>query len=500
MPFFHAGGAAVKRGLPIFDLPHFKAILLRQIQDLDLTHFGSLLAIASLLPAACRYIQRAWHDAATCVKRFFISSITIPAGDPINRSVTTWLLDNVIYPRNLRFHTARTELGRDVQDPGASLKKSQRSVAYLPHWESAWFWHEGRLFAISRSLDSFNAAMSDPSYDGIGGEEIKISSLGLQSEPIKEFVERCRQYAESKSQFYVIIYSRDRYGLSWKPKYRKPLRQLETVHFDDEVKTNLIADIRNYLDLRTRKLYQSRSMPYRRGYLFYGPPGTGKSSLSTAIAGEFGLDLYEVKVPSIKDDGELEQMFQEIPPRCIVLLEDIDAVWSAREQRIDAENGSAVTLSGLLNVLDGVGSQEGRVVILTTNKPERLDSALVRPGRIDFKVYMGNISRASAAQMFMRMFAPDLLGQNMVREHKKTRSSARSLESGDFLNEFVTLEQLKMLATQFADQIPENTFTPSQLQGFFQLHLNSAVRAAESIGAWVRREMSVKEEGEFDIC
>lgn len=500
MPFFHAGGAAAaSNGLPRFDPAHLKTALLRHIHDLDLTHFGSLLAITSLLPAAFRYLQRAWHDAATCVKKFFISSITIPAGDPINRSVTTWLLDNVIYPRNLRFHTARTELGRDIQDPGANLKKSQRSVAYLPHWESAWFWHDGRLFAISRSLDSFNAAMSDPSYDGIGGEEIKVSCLGLRSEPVKDFIEVCRQYAESKSQFYVIIYSRDRYGLSWKPKYRKPLRQLETVHFDDKVKMELVADIRNYLDARTKKLYQSRSMPYRRGYLFYGPPGTGKSSLSTAIAGEFGLDLYEVKVPSIKDDGELEQMFQEIPPRCIVLLEDIDAVWSAREQRNDSENASSVTLSGLLNVLDGVGSQEGRVVILTTNKPERLDSALVRPGRIDFKVYLGNISRASAAQMFMRMFAPDLLGQKVTKEHRRTRSSAKSLENGDSLDGFVTLEQLRLLAAQFAEQIPENTFTPSQLQGFFQLHLNSAVRAAESIGPWVRRQLSVEDDGGFDI-
>lgn len=502
MPFFHAGGAAARNGgaLPTFDATQLKTLLLRHLHDLDFTHFGSLLAIASLFPAAFRYAHRTWHDAATCVKRFFISSITIPAGDPINRSVSTWLLDHVIYPRNLRFHTARTELGRDVGDPGASLKKSQRSVAYLPHWESAWFWYCGRLFAVSRSMESFRAAMGDPSYDGIGGEEVWISYLGFQSEPLKDFIETCRVYAESKAQFYVIIYSRDRYGLSWKPKYRKPLRQLETVHFDDEVKRELVADIRNYLDGRTRRLYQSRSMPYRRGYLFYGPPGTGKSSLSTAIAGEFGLDLYEVKVPSIANDGDLEQMFQEIPPRCIVLLEDIDAVWSARDHRNDGENASAVTLSGLLNVLDGVGSQEGRVVILTTNKPERLDSALIRPGRVDFKVYLGNISRASAAQMFLRMFAPDLLGQDTKREHRRTLSSARSLENGDTLNEFVTLEQLKILARKFADQVPEDTFTPSQLQGFFQLHLNSAVRAADSIGVWVRKETGGKEDGGFDIC
>ena len=151
-------------------------------------------------------------------------------------------------------------------------------------------------------------------------------------------------------------------------------------------------------------------------------------------------------------------------------------------------------LDELLNVLDGVGSQEGRVVIMTTNKPERLDSALVRPGRVDFKVFLGNISRASAAQMFMRMFAPDLLGEKAGRRHKRNRSSINGLEQGDALDEHVSLEQLKILAAQFADHVPENTFTPSQLQGFFQLHLNSAVKAASSIGAWVQKEVGAQEE------
>jgi chaperone BCS1 len=188
----------------------------------------------------------------------------------------------------MRFQTARTEIGRDVE-AGSSLKKTPRSVQYFPHWRSEWFMHDKRLFGVSRSLDSFNAGMQDPTYDGIGGEELTISCLGLSAEPIRQLINKCREIADSKAQFYVIIYSRDRFGMSWKPKYRKPLRRLETVHFDDRIKQGLLADIRNYLDPRTKKLYQSRSMPYRRGYLFYGPPGTGKSSLSTAIAGEFGL-------------------------------------------------------------------------------------------------------------------------------------------------------------------------------------------------------------------
>ena len=324
--------------------------------------------------------------------------------------------------------------------------------------------------------------MSNPSYDGIGGEDLTISCFGRSAEPIMMLVDACREYADKQTQFFVIIYSRDRYGLSWQPKYRKPIRRLETVHFDDELKQELVADIRQYLDPRTQRLYQSRSMPYRRGYLFYGPPGTGKTSLSTALAGEFGLDLYEMKIPSVGSDADLEQMFQEIPPQCIVLLEDIDAVWVDRSahspdsQSNSTSDRSACTLSGLLNVLDGVGSQEGRIVIMTTNKPELLDAALIRPGRVDMKVYLGNISQRSAQQMFVRMFAPEL-----------------SVVS------YLDIEQIQELAADFAREIPEDTFTPSQLQGFFQLHLNSATDAASSIGSWVEKELSKSSEKDFEV-
>ncbi|CCF45228.1 mitochondrial chaperone BCS1 [Colletotrichum higginsianum] len=286
--------------------------------------------------------------------------------------------------------------------------------------------------------------------------------------------------------------------MSWKPKARKPLRHLDTVHFDHAVKRELLADIRNYLDPTTQMRYQSRSMPYRRGYLFYGPPGTGKSSLSVAIAGEFGLDLYEVKVPSVATDADLEQMFQEIPPRCVVLLEDIDAVWVERSTtsssssssnnhyherngngRAHSPEGSNVpncTLSGLLNVLDGVGSQEGRIVIMTTNRPEQLDGALVRPGRVDMKVLLGNISRRSAEDMFVRMFSPDL-----------------------GCTAHLDMDEIRRLAARFSSQIPEDAFTPSQLQGFFQVHLESPYDAVESVGVWVERELARTQYKGFEL-
>lgn len=488
MSLFHAGGAAHH-----FPLPDGLGILrssLTRLQHLDLTQLGSIIALAGIVPAAWRYLRHAWLETGSWIRHFFVSSVTIPAGDACNRNVTTWLLDNVIQPDSMRFFTARTQVSSRDLEPGAALKKSTRAVQYIPHWNSTWFWHKSRLFVISRSLESLSSSLNDPVYDGIGGEELTISCLGLSADPIRDLIETCREFAEQMSQFYVIIYSRDRYGMAWRPKYRKPLRRLDTVHIDHIMKQNLVADIRNYLDPRTQKLYQSRSMPYRRGYLLEGPPGTGKSSLSAAIAGEFGLDLYELKVPSIGSDADLEQAFQEIPPRCIVLLEDIDCVW-ARDQHVErlhhdtdsnsnsSSNVPNVTLSGLLNVLDGVGSQEGRVVIMTTNKLDRLDGALIRPGRIDLKIHLGHISAVCAEEMFLRMFQPELLSW---------ARSTRTVESDDPLDEYVSAEQIKFLAKRFASAIPERTFTPSQLQGFFQLHLSSAVEAAESIEDWVKRE------------
>ncbi|ROV98464.1 hypothetical protein VPNG_08542 [Cytospora leucostoma] len=466
---FHAGGAVTtfKLSEPSFQsLFNIATAYFPSLAHLDITRLGSLIAIAGVIPAIWRVLRSGWRETYNWIRQFFIASVVIPGQDPLNKNVVSWVLAEIIQPRNnTRFFTARTQLrdkiGRGDAPEFVSLKKTQRQVQYLPHFEAVWFWHNGRLFLVHRSLESFNASMCDPGYDGVGGEELTISCPGRSAEPIRTFIQQCRDYADRQTQYFVMIYSRDRYGISWQAKSRKPIRPLDTVHFDVDAKQKLLADIRNYLEPETQMRYQSRSMPYRRGYLFYGPPGTGKSSLSTALAGEFGLDLYEVKIPSVASDADLEQMFQELKPHCIVLLEDIDAVWTADRELLEHEDRSVVELHtlGAMNVLDGVGSQEGRIVIMTTNKPEMLDPALVRPGRVDMKVHLGNISRKSAEEMFCRMFA----------------------DTND--------DNLRQLAYEFSEHIPENTFTPSQLQGFFQMHLISAADAVENIAAWVSKEL-----------
>ncbi|KAI0880773.1 mitochondrial chaperone BCS1 [Annulohypoxylon maeteangense] len=485
---FHVGVTASHRFLDpsMHGLDFLRDLIGHWVSGLDIARLGSLAACVGAAPAAWRFLRSAWHETYGWVRQFFISSVTVPGHDPLNRHVTNWVVTNVIQFRSIRSFTARTQVQPGAAaDRAALLKKTRRDIQYLPHFDSTWFWHEGNLFVIRRPLDSFKASVANSAYDGVGGEELTIGCLGRSTEPIKRLIQTCQEYADKQAQYFVLIYSR--YRMSWQPKSRKPIRRLETVHFDDKIKQELLTDIRKYLDPNTKRLYNLRSMPYRRGYLFYGPPGTGKSSLSTALAGEFGLDLYEVKIPSVATDQDLEQMFQEVPPQCIVLLEDIDAIWTKRESTNQGQHGEAITnctLSGLLNVLDGVGSPEGRIVIMTTNKLSRLDSALIRPGRVDMKILLGNISRQSAEQMFLRMFAPDVDSLPLPPPKKDINKIGEKQEVQ------VDHERLRRLASDFATQIPDDTFTPSQLQGFFQLHLDNPVEAASSISAWVERQLS----------
>jgi len=167
------------------------------------------------------------------------------------------------------------------------------------------------------------------------------------------------------------------------------IRRTLTVILDEGRKRELLEDIRDFLDPASQKWYSDRDTPYRRGYLLYGPPGTGKSSLSSAIAGHFSLNIYILSLSTI-NEASLKSLFDKLPSRCIILLEDIDAVSSNRDADENARQivtgspsqqsksaSGKVSLSALLNVIDGVGSQEGRILIMTTNHITRLDEALI---------------------------------------------------------------------------------------------------------------------------
>ena len=139
-----------------------------------------------------------------------------------------------------------------------------------------------------------------------GDEPLVIMCLGRSVNPIKKFLNTCRQFAEQQREAFITVRaSKSSYHHSlWDTTILRPIRPLATVHFDEITKNELVSDIQNYLDPVTRQFYIARGIPYRRGYLLHGSPGTGKTSLSLALAGFFGLELYLCHLPSVREDNE----------------------------------------------------------------------------------------------------------------------------------------------------------------------------------------------------
>ena len=245
---------------------------------------------------------------------------------------------------------------------------------------------------------------------------------------------------------------------------------MKTVVLDEEQKDKLVVDMNEFLLPSSPRWYATRGIPYRRGYLLHGPPGTGKSSLSFALAGLFGLDIHVLSLRNpAMNDAQLNHLFSTLPTRCLVLLEDIDTAGLKRDtepsSNIAVDIVERVSLSGLLNAIDGVASQEGRILVMTTNDPEKLDPALVRPGRVDVRVDFNRATHQQVKEIFFNMYSRD-------------SNTEEGIESGAYE------KQVRDMAGDFAEKLPENTFSLAEVQNFLierKKNPRMAVEQAETL-------------------
>ncbi len=161
--------------------------------------------------------------------------------------------------------------------------------------------------------------------------------------------------------------------------------------------------------------------------MLYGPPGSGKSSTIKAIAGHFKKDLYILDL-SDKDltDPVLLALVSNVPNKGILLIEDIDAAFVAR----DSEASKGISFSGLLNALDGVASKDGRITFMTTNHIEKLDPALIRPGRVDLQIKIDNASNEQCKEIYLRFFpGEEVLSKDFAEIHGGGIMSMASIQN-----------------------------------------------------------------------
>ena len=301
------------------------------------------------------------------------------------------------------------------------------------------------------------------------------------------------------------------------------------------MKKNLLEDMRDYLHPSTRRWYSNRGIPYRRGYLLFGKPGTGKSSLSFAIAGYFKLKIYIVSLNSRHERREPRYSLfrttsnawfywkiltllasdharenptpgeEEVKPK----LPQAPGTTTTNPNNPPTNNGGRISLSALLNIIDGVAATEGRVLIMTTNHIEKLDPALIRPGRVDMTVKFDLATTDMITQTIFRGIFATLEGDLpktakdgvVIRSPKKTSVEPVNDHASKLVDEEKEKEKEKeeaaeakrkageakvfALAARFAGIVPAMTFSPAEIQGYLLRHKREPEIAVKNAAEWV---------------
>lgn len=549
----------------------------------------------------------------------FMSSVYIEDGDDIFDMLMTWLdaRNSTTNHRNLRAKTPRGSQADDDEEADAIATSPSETLSasglfdykkwsartpprYEPYYGRHIFWHGGQPFILKRSRRPPQQSVQiNWSRTQASDDYLQIDCLGRSTLPIQKLLHDVKIASIERKRHITTIRHPSiggRYGGSWYKTASRTSRPLSTVILAAEQKTAIIEDMNEFLHPSSAGWYARRGIPYRRGYLFHGPPGTGKTSLSFALAGLFGLDVHALSLqePTLTE-ADLMSLFNALPRRCVVLLEDVDAAGLVREEgeegkekegekkkaakkhrgeqngdgqdkkktegeKADGKDGDSsekgkaaastaaesytladlakelktlttaaqntqrpaararngrrgpvapapgtgmpgekvgtgISLSGLLNAIDGVASHEGRVLIMTTNHPDKLDAALVRPGRVDRKVGFNLAMREEVKELFVRMYRVDDEGDDSAEGftssgklanggQKATNGSAKHEAQKHETNGAVVYGDLDGLAERFASFIPDDTFTPAEIQNHLMRYKNSPRVAVETVQEW----------------
>ncbi|XP_026977228.1 mitochondrial chaperone BCS1 isoform X2 [Globicephala melas] len=351
-------------------------------------------------------------------RRHYMITLEVPARDRSYAWLLSWLTRHSTRTQHLSVETSYLQ-----HESGRISTKFE----FVPSPGNHFIWYQGKWIRVQRSREMQMIDLQT----GTPWESVTFTALGTDRKVFFNILEEARELALQQEEGKTVMYTA--VGSEWRPfGYPRRRRPLNSVVLEQGLADRIVGDIREFID--NPKWYTDR-----------------------ALAGELqhSICLLSLTDSSLSDD-RLNHLLSVAPQQSLVLLEDVDAAFLSRdlaaENPVKYQGLGRLTFSGLLNALDGVASTEARIVFMTTNHVDRLDPALIRPGRVDLKEYVGHCSRWQLTQMFQRFYPG----------------------------------QAASLAETFADHVLQATtqISPAQVQGYFMLYKSDpagAIHNAESL-------------------
>jgi len=349
------------------------------LPPLDFVTGGFAVLVGGILLG---YVRAVPSRAYAWLRSRFIFSVEVLQGDDAFLWLIRWLHEHPSVQRSKRLAISTRYVN------------GQAEMFYAPLGTHL-LRHGGRLVWFDRNRERQKA---DGLFAGMF-ETLTVSTLSRRRGVLEALLAEARTGYEASRRGQVCLWSLSAYG-EWQEIGRRDPRPIESVVLPGATIEATLGDLRAF-EAR-RAWYQGLGIPYRRGYLLHGPPGNGKSSLVFAIASAVGRDIATLSLgtPTLTDEL-LRTALARLPGNSVLLIEDIDGVFTGREP---ARDDLKLTFSGLLNALDGVATAEGRIMFVTTNHPDRLDPALIRPGRVDVRVAIDPPGPAEVRELHRRFF------------------------------------------------------------------------------------------------
>ena len=308
----------------------------------------------------------------------------------------------------------------------------------------SWFIYRGRLCTVHRSF-------KDSNHSNQLKEEIRIVMFTRNKSILIDFIDEVSR--KSKDDSFIEVYTPSSYG-DWQREIKIHKRSMDSVYIDDTTKHNLIKRIDDFLV--DRQKFYDRGIPYKLGIMISGKPGTGKTSLIKALASKYSRDIYLVNKNVLKESPEIGHIDFS---KSVLVFEDIDSfsVVKNRTDKNEGDDDGKMSMSMLLQILDGALTPDGLIVFATTNDITSIDPAVTRKGRFDDSIVINELSYDTFVNMCSRLWDVD---PNIVRNDIPRKKYINHLVGAQLQDFYLVNNNYKTAVGELREKISGSGTTP----------------------------------------